>query len=35
VGVNVEASKTEVQSFSKTTDVHQLASELQEKLPEE
>src|ERR1019366_4346975 len=35
VGVNVDSSKQEVQSFSKTTDVHKLASELQEKLPEE
>jgi uncharacterized membrane protein len=35
VGVNVESSKQEVQSFSKTTDVHKLASELEDKLPEE
>ncbi len=35
VGVNVDSSKQEIQSFSKTTDVHRLASELQEKLPEE
>jgi uncharacterized membrane protein len=35
VGVNVDSSKQEVQSFSKTTDVHKLASELEEKLPEE
>jgi uncharacterized membrane protein len=35
VGVNVESSKQEVQAFSKTTDVHKLASELQDKLPEE
>ena len=35
LGVNVESSKQEVQSFSKTTDVHKLASELQDKLPEE
>ncbi len=35
VGVNVDSSKQEVQSFSKTTDVHQLASELEDKLPEE
>src|SRR5450756_706240 len=35
MGVNVDSSKQEVQSFSKTTDVHKLASELQEKLPEE
>ncbi len=33
VGMNVDASKQEVQSFSKTTDVHKLASELEEKLP--
>ena len=35
VGVNVDSSKQEVQSFSKITDVHKLASELQNKLPEE
>ncbi len=35
VGVNVDASKQEVQSFSKTTDVHKLASELEDKLPDE
>lgn len=35
MGVNVDASKQEVQSFSKTTDVHKLASELADKLPEE
>jgi uncharacterized membrane protein len=35
VGVNVDSSKREVQSFSKTTDVHKLASELEDKLPEE
>jgi uncharacterized membrane protein len=35
VGVNVDSSKQEVQSFSKTTDVHKLASELAAKLPEE
>jgi uncharacterized membrane protein len=34
VGVNVDASRQEVQSFSKTTDVHKLASELEDKLPE-
>jgi uncharacterized membrane protein len=34
MGVNVDSSKQEVQSFSKTTDVHKLASELEEKLPE-
>lgn len=35
MGVNVESSKEEVQSFSKTTDVHKLASELADKLPGE
>src|SRR5271165_4657457 len=35
VGVNVDSSKQEVQSFSRTTDVHKLASELEEKLPQE
>jgi uncharacterized membrane protein len=35
MGVNVDSSKREVQSFSKTTDVHKLASELEDKLPEE
>src|ERR1700688_3168545 len=35
MGVNVDSSKQEVQSFSKTTDVHKLASELHDKLPEE
>jgi uncharacterized membrane protein len=35
MGVNVESSKQEVQSFSKTTDVHKLASELEDKLPED
>jgi len=35
MGVNVDSSKQEVQAFSKTTDVHKLASELQDKLPEE
>jgi uncharacterized membrane protein len=34
MGVNVDSSKREVQSFSKTTDVHELASELEDKLPE-
>jgi uncharacterized membrane protein len=33
VGVNVDASKQEIQSFSEATDVHKLASELEEKLP--
>jgi uncharacterized membrane protein len=35
VGMNIDSSKQEVQSFSKTTDVHKLASELEEKLPGE
>jgi uncharacterized membrane protein len=35
MGVNMDSSKQEVQSFSKTTDVHKLASELEDKLPEE
>jgi len=35
VGVNVDSTKQEVQSFSQTTDVHKLASELQDKLPGE
>jgi uncharacterized membrane protein len=34
-GVNVDSSQQEVQSFSKTTDVSKLASELEDKLPEE
>jgi uncharacterized membrane protein len=35
IGVDVDSSRQEVQSFSKTTDVHKLASELEDKLPEE
>src|SRR3984957_20713237 len=35
VGVNVDSSKQEVQQFSKTTDVQQLASQLEDKLPEQ
>src|ERR1019366_7840128 len=35
MGVNVDSSKQEVQSFSKTTDVHKRASELEDKLPED
>jgi len=35
MGVNVDSSNQEIQSFSKTTDVSKLASELQDKLPEE
>ena len=34
MGVNVDSSKQEVQSFTKKTDVHKLASELEDKLPE-
>ena len=35
MGVNVDSSQQEVQSFSKTTDVSKMASELEDKLPEE
>ncbi len=35
MGVNVDSSKQEVQSFSNTTDVHKLASEIEAKLPDE
>lgn len=35
MGVNVDSSRQEVQSFSKATDVHKLASELEDKLSEE
>ena len=34
LGVNVDFSKQEVQSFSNATDVHKLARELEDKLPE-
>jgi uncharacterized membrane protein len=34
MGVNVDSSNQEVQSFTETTDVHKLASELEDKLPE-
>jgi uncharacterized membrane protein len=34
MGVNVESSRQEVQSFSKTTEIHKLASGLEDKLPE-
>ena len=34
MGVNVDSSKQEVQSFSKMTEIHKLASELEDKLPE-
>src|ERR1019366_4132640 len=35
MGVNVDSSRQEVQSFSKTTDASKMASELEDKLPEE
>jgi hypothetical protein len=35
MGVNVDSSNQEVQSFSKTTDVDKLASELEDILPEQ
>ena len=35
MGVDVDSAKQEVQSFSRTTDVDKLASELEDKLPEE
>jgi hypothetical protein len=35
MGVNVDSSRKEVQSFSNTTDVSKLASELEDKLPAE
>jgi uncharacterized membrane protein len=35
MGVNVESTRQEVQSFSNTTDVHKLANELDDKLPGE
>jgi uncharacterized membrane protein len=34
MGVNVDSTKQEVQSFSKQTEIHKLASELEDKLPE-
>ncbi len=34
MGVNVESSKQEVQSFTRTTEIHTLASQLEDKLPE-
>jgi uncharacterized membrane protein len=33
-GVDVKSSKQQVQDFSETTDVHRLASDLEQKLPE-
>jgi uncharacterized membrane protein len=35
LGVDVKSSTQEVQGFSKTTDMHKLATELEEKLPEQ
>jgi hypothetical protein len=35
MGVDVDPSNEEVQSFSKTTDEYKLASELTDKLPDE
>ena len=35
MGVKMDSSRQEVQSFSETTDVHKLASELADKLSEE
>jgi hypothetical protein len=34
MGVNVDISRQDVQSFSKTTDVHKLTSEPKDKPPE-
>jgi len=34
-GVDVKSANQQVQGFSETTDVHKLASELEEKLPEQ
>jgi uncharacterized membrane protein len=34
MGVNVKSSEQQVQSFTKTTEIHKLASELEDKLPE-
>src|ERR1700730_1363455 len=34
IGVGVAASRQQLQGFSKTTDVHKLATELEEKLPD-
>ena len=34
MGMNVDSSRQEVQSFTETTDVHKMASELEDKLPE-
>jgi uncharacterized membrane protein len=34
-GVNVESTEKEVQSFSEATEIHKLASDLEEKMPGE
>jgi hypothetical protein len=34
LGVDVASSNTELQGFAATTDVHKLASELEDKLPQ-
>jgi hypothetical protein len=34
-GVDVKSAKQQVQSFSETTDVRRLATELEEKLPDQ
>ena len=34
MGVNVESSEQQVQSFTKTTEIHKLASELEDRLPD-
>jgi uncharacterized membrane protein len=34
-GVNVDASRQDVQSFSEATEIHKLASDLEKKMPEE
>jgi uncharacterized membrane protein len=35
MGVDVKSATQEVQGFSKTTDMHKLATELEERLPEQ
>jgi uncharacterized membrane protein len=34
-GVDVKSTKQQVEGFTETTDVHKLASELEDKLPEQ
>ena len=34
LGINIETTRKEIQGFSETTDVHKLADELEEKLPD-